>query len=252
VQFISTVPVLDDHVAIGRPHNVRAANAGSDDLVASLDRCGITAATVYHPHAVHFDTRDGNAMLMDAIGRHHNRLWPRFVVNFAAEPTPEAFACTVADAGVRSVLACPKTHLYPLAGWIVDPWLEWLAAEGLGLWLPMDEVDVSELHTVLSRHPRVPVVLTGVHYSHHTLLGPLGRALPNLHLNLARYDVAGGVRRLLDVYGEHRLLFGSNWPTFDAGPYLYYLHQAGLGESALRAITHDNLARLLGLPGGEG
>jgi len=250
VAFRSDVPVLDDLAVLGRPHDTAVTGATADDLVQTLDRYGICGAVVHHPYAVHFDHRAGNALVLDEIGAWRDRLFPRFVVDFSAEPDIGAFAQTVRDAAVRSLIAFPKTHTYPFAPWVVDAGFDWLASTGAGLWVPIDEVDANDLHAVLVRHPRVPVVLTGVHYSHYPLLGPLGRALGNLHLDLARFDVGGGVVKLLDVYGPRRLLFGSGWPQFDPGPYLYYLHRAVPDEATRRAITHDNLARLLRLDDG--
>jgi len=71
--------------------------------------------------------------------------------------------------------------------------------------------------------------------------------LPNLYLDLSRYDIIQGVERLLAHIGSERLLYGSNYPELAVGPYLYYLHHAELPEPVLRALCHDNLARLLGM-----
>lgn len=129
--------------------------------------------------------------------------------------------------------------------WVVDEWLGWIRDTGRTLWISFDEVDPDELHATVTRHPDLQVVLSDGHYRHHAVIWPLMRAIPNLTLELCRYDVAGGVRRLVGTFGAHRFVFGSAYPDLAPEPYLYYLHHTGLDEAALRALCAENLERLL-------
>jgi predicted TIM-barrel fold metal-dependent hydrolase len=72
------------------------------------------------------------------------------------------------------------------------------------------------------------------------------KALEHAHLDLSRFDLANGIERLIGHVGAERLLFGSSFPDVDPKPYLYYLEHCGLPESALQAICHGNLERLIG------
>src|SRR5262249_27987119 len=107
------------------------------------------------------------------------------------------------------------------------------------------EVDADEFHIAVRRHPDVKVILSDGHYSHHAVIWPLMRTLPNVTLELSRYDVAGGVRRLVEAFGAQRFVFGSAYPDLAPEPYLYYLHHSGLEDDALRAVCAENLERLL-------
>jgi predicted TIM-barrel fold metal-dependent hydrolase len=155
------------------------------------------------------------------------------------------FAERVEATGVRAVRAAPRLGRYPFTPWIVDEWLGWLRDTGRALWISLDEVEADALHTTVRRHPDLRLVLADGHYSHHAVIWPVLRALPNVTLELSRYDVAGGVCRLVDAFGTHRFVFGSAYPDLAPEPYLFYLHHAGLDDDALRAVCAGNLERLL-------
>jgi len=242
--FKPDVPVFDGNAALGRRHDQRVRSDSREGVIAAMDRAGIGRALVHTPYAVTYDTQAGNRHLLDLIGG-EARLAPQFVVNFTADAV-EAFAKNVEGAGVRSLRAFPKTHLYPLTPWAVGEWGDWMAGAGVGLWASANEVEPRDLYDVASAWGGLRVVLTDVHYVHHAVLQPLLRGLPNLYVDLSRYDVPNAVERLVARMGPDRLLYGSAFPDLDPAPYLFYLHRCGFDRGTLQAICHDNLVRLLG------
>ena len=243
--FCPRVPVFDGHVALGRRHDTRVACDDPDALTARLQQAGIQRALVYHPHAVFFDTRTGNRMLTQACAD-RPQLEPQWVIHLTLDRPIEHLADNAEAHHVRSLRVTPKTHGIPLTPWILEPWVPWLRSRRLALWVPMDEVDPADLHRSGRAWPDLPIVLVGVHYSHQPMLMALLEALPQLYVDLSRYDVADGVCRLRDRVGAGRLLFGSQFPTFSPEPYLHYLHHADLDDHELRRICHDNLCDLIG------
>ncbi|HZT30237.1 MAG TPA: amidohydrolase family protein [Bryobacteraceae bacterium] len=242
----SDFPVFDCNAALGRRHNRRVAYDRPDDVVRFLAAAGISKALVYHPYAVPFGTMEGNRFLLDAVAG-HPELVPQFVVSFAVDDPDEVRAAAEA-AGVRTLRVFPKSHGYPFVDWIAGPWLEWMARERMALWVPLGrnpEVDIRDLYETARRHPDVPVVLAGAHYSNYAAVWPLLKALDHIHLDLSRFDAANGIERLERHVGLDRLLFGSDFPEVDPKPYLHYLRHCGLEENGLRAICRDNLERLI-------
>ena len=69
--------------------------------------------------------------------------------------------------------------------------------------------------------------------------------LPQLHLELSRYETLGDVEALCAEFGAERLLYGSWYPRYEMGPILYYLHHTTLTEPELAAVCAGNAARLL-------
>jgi predicted TIM-barrel fold metal-dependent hydrolase len=254
LDFKPAVPVFDANVALGRRHDKRVVVDTVEGTLEVMDRSGVDRALVYAPHAATFDSRDGNAMLMEQIGG-ESRLVPQFVCSPAFHRL-NAFAEEVREAGVRSVRMLPGLHNYPFRDWVIGPWLEWLADTRIPLWLPTDwqtglkgvgpfSIDPRDVYDTLKANPGVTAVLCEVRYDDASWALPLLRSLPNLHIEISRFVVTGGIEYLLEAAGEERILFGSRFPDSAMALHLYSLHHSGLGEQTLRAICAGNLDRLL-------
>jgi len=242
--------VLDCNAALGRRYNERVAADTREDLLRAMSEAGISRAVVYNPYSEVWGTMEGNELLLEEIAG-NTCLLPQFVVDFATDDFEEV-SRRVRQAGIRSLRVFPKTHRYPFVHWIADPWLDWMAREGLALWIRMGykfEVEARDLYETATRHPDVPIVLAGSHYSNYSIVWPILKAVKNLVFDLSRFDIPNGVERLIRHIGVGRLLYGSDYPQVDPEPYLYFLHRCGLRPDELRAICHDNLCRLLHLEG---
>jgi len=112
---------------------------------------------------------------------------------------------------------------------------------------------------VLRRHPSLTAVIAHMGMPEYAEFLALARAYPRVHLDTtmaftdftqARMPFPTGLRPQLVELGE-RILLGSDFPNT---PYPYAhqleaLQRLELGEDWLRAVLHDNGARLLGLSG---
>ena len=240
--------VIDCNAALGRRHDRRVLYDRPEDLLRIMDEARIARALVYHPYGIWTGSTDGNRFLLESI-EGQDRLVPQFVVSLATDDM-DRVRREAADAGVRSLRVVPISHGYPFVHWVADPWLEWMAREGLALWIPMGrdaEVDPRDLYDTASRHPDVPIVLAGLYYTDYPSIWPLLRALDHVHVDLSRWDLVGGLERLVDHIGAERILFGSDFPEVDGRSILYQLAHCGLREEQLAAIHHGNIERLLGM-----
>ena len=244
LDFRPSVPVFDANVALGRRHDRRVRVDTVEGTLKAMSRVGVGRALVYSPHAASFDPGDGNLVLLEMIEGE-----PRLVPQFVCIPSDdlESFAAGVKERGVRSVRLLPKLHNYPFRDWVVKPWLRWLAAEDIHLWIPSEQIDPSELHETLTEHRDLNVVLAEVPYRHAAWALPLLRSLPNLHVEMSWFLTTDGVSKLMDAVGDRRILYGSRFPDSAMGPHLYHLHRCGLSESSLAAICSGNLERMLGM-----
>ena len=245
LDFRPRVPVFDANVALGRRHNRRVVSDTTEGLLDAMDSTGVERALVYSPFAEDFDTVDGNALLMEMI-EGQPRLVPQFVANPATESLDD-FAAEVSRRGVRSVRIAPIAHSYPFTDWVAGPWLEWLESEGIPLSIPVDFVDVPQLHDTAKAHPKLNVILAEVHYRHVPWVIPLLRSVHNTYIEMSRFVIANGVARLMDAAGGERVLFGSRFPDSSMGHQIYNLHTNDLDDSTLAAVCAGNLDRLLDL-----
>ena len=243
LHFRPAVPTFDAHVMLGRRHDRPVAVDNAEETIDAMDRAGIDRALVHCPHAIDVSPRDGNEMLMEMIAG-HPRLVPQLVFNPTFDNL-ERFAARVEELGVRSVRIAPDLHGYPFREWVLGPWLEWLAAERIPLWVDVTQFQQVDLHETMSRHPDLKAVLSEAHHGHTSWVLALLRSLPNLHIEISRFSIADGVARLRDAVEDERILFGSRFPDSSMPPMLYVLHHNGLPERTLRAVCAENLERLL-------
>ena len=169
---------------------------------------------------------------------------PRSVCN-ASFDDPASFANDVKERGVRSVRMFPVLHQYPFQEWVVGPWLDWLSAERVPLWIPAEQVEPSMLHDVMKERRDLSLVLSEVHYRHVSWALPLLRSLPNASIEISRFYIADLIPRLIDAVGDQRILYGSRFPDSPMAPHLYNLHRSDLSEASLTSICSGNLDRLL-------
>ena len=257
LNFKPSVPVFDANIGLGRRHYKRVFEDTVEGTLAAMERAGIQRALVYSPHAAYWDPGEGNQLLLDTIEGHPN-LVPQFVANPLDDL--DTFAAQVKEKGVRSLRMLPMLHQYPFRDWAVKPWLDWMAAENIPLWLPTEysthvdqsfgrakDLDPTEVHDTLKAHPDLTAVLTHVESTDFPWAFLLLKSVPNLYLELSRFVNTDGLAIALDAIGEERIIFGSSFPEAAIPPQLYQLHRYGFSDATLKAICAGNLERLLGM-----
>jgi len=245
LDFQPTVPVFDANVSLGRRHNQRVSVDSPEDTLSEMARAGVQRAVVYSPHAVNFDSRDGNNLLLETIESHVG-----FVPQFVGNPTfdnLDEFSSEIAELNIRSVRLAPIPPRYPFQDWILGEWLEWMESEDLPIWIDATHVNPIELHAVIKSHPKAKFLLAEVHYTHLPWAMPLLKSLTNTYIELSRIVSVDGINRLLNLVGSDRILFGSRFPESSMAPQIYSLHLNDLSNEDLTAICAGNLERLLGL-----
>lgn len=185
---------------------------------------------------------------------------------------PEPSVAEYLDEALRAGARCVKAHVqvgdYDPRSPLLDAAWGLLAEAGVPLVIHCGHGPLAGAHTglplfedVLRRHPRLVAVLA------HAGMPEIGTALdlveryPRVHLDTTMVGVeftsagaplpANWTRRLAEV--PDRIVLGTDFPSI---PYAYaeqlraiaaWAEAPGLGEPFLRAVLHDNGARLLGL-----
>jgi len=245
LNFKPRVPVFDANVRVGHRHDELSACADRATLLAEMDRCGVARAVIYHTQTEEISPIDGNQAL-EAWLADDGRLVPQWSIM----PTPDSLAQVQAlhqQGRVTSV----RLHNTWVAGLPFRPWaygemLTWLSEQHIPLWIPLPELDADDLVTTLQAYPDLVTVCVGAHYTHHLLLRPLLRSVPNAYLELSRYEPIGEFEALCKEFGAQRLIYGSWYARYAMGAMLFYLHHIDLSEPELALICAGNLERILG------
>ncbi|MCG8914890.1 amidohydrolase [Actinokineospora sp. PR83] len=183
---------------------------------------------------------------------------------------PEPGVVSYLDAAVRAGARCVKAHVqvgaYDPRDALLDPAWGLLAEAGVPVVvhcghgpLPGEHTGLPVFEEVLRRHPALTAVLAHAGMPELSLALDLLDRHPRVHLDTTMVGVpfttdiaplpADWTRRLADV--ADRVVLGTDFPSI---PYAYaeqvdaiagWAEDPALGEPFLRAVLHDNGARLL-------
>ncbi len=91
------------------------------------------------------------------------------------------------------------------------------------------------------------VVLCEVGYWNFAEVLACGREAPRFHLETHLLDTPEALEMAAEVYGEGRLLLGSNAPETTPGPAIAMVRASRLSEPGKAGVLGGNVARLLGM-----
>jgi predicted TIM-barrel fold metal-dependent hydrolase len=224
------------------------------ELLAEMDRVGISRALVFHAHAAAIDPRQGNQFLMDEIAG-QARLTPAWVLTheFHPEPSPPVAWCDeLLASGVRAARLLPREQLFELRVWNLDNLLDALEERRIPVWVDYGQsgwganpTDWNGLAEVLTAFPKLPVVLVRPDVGSGRRLFALMEQHLNLYIETSYYSVHQGLAEICRLFGARRVLFGSGMPHRAAGPALTAVLYQPLSDEDRRLIAGANLERLL-------
>ncbi|WP_439675325.1 amidohydrolase family protein [Embleya sp. MST-111070] len=245
---------------IGRPWPI-TYRLDEDGRVATLREFGVSAFTsMLYPH------KPAMAAWLNAWSREFAARTPDCLhtATFFAEPDAAKYVREAIDAGAVVF----KAHVQ-VGGWDpTDPLLDdvWgtLADAGVPVVAHCGSGPVPGAHTgpepiarVLARHPRLALIVAHMGMPEYGAFLDLAARYPRVHLDTtmaftefveeaAPFPPADRPR-LLDA--ADRILWGSDFPNIPYGyaDALAALTRVDLGDDWLRAVCHDNAARLFGL-----
>jgi predicted TIM-barrel fold metal-dependent hydrolase len=185
---------------------------------------------------------------------------------FHPEPGVETYVREALEAGARVFKAHVQVGAYDPADPRLTPVWGLLAEAGAPVVIhcgtgpaPGEHTGPGPVARVLARHPRLRLVIAHLGMPEYEEFLGLAERYPEVRLDttMAFTDFtedfmpfpARALPRLADL-GD-RILLGTDFPNIPY-PYLHQLRaleRLGLGPDWLRAVCHDNAARLFGLPG---
>lgn len=264
-ELIDGMLAVDAHCHIGgyegNPHGVQSLTAR--DLLARMDSTGIDRAVVCHfvsPLWSKEDIRQGNDLVLEATGKHADRLSGIAVVNPKMGSLAQEELRRCLEAGLKGVKFQPVLHgFYPVDGPLMDPLME-AAAEAKAVVVIHSDFGARcctpyQVARLATRHPKVTVVMLHMGIVPDTLahVPDIVRSAPNIVVetshtpDLPHAVYVNPVRQL----GPDRVLFGSDGPIVSVEVNLAKLEVAerlyGLTREEKRAILGENAARVFRL-----
>ncbi|MCC6487234.1 MAG: amidohydrolase family protein [Candidatus Hydrogenedentes bacterium] len=244
------VPVIDVHGHIGSWERTTAPVKGPEAFVRSMDRCGIAQFVFSSFAAIHGETTLGNREAAEAVTSYPDRLFAYVVVN------PNYPEDSLAD--VHHYLDGPsnfvglKFHCYLHGAQLHDsgyaPSLSYADEHALAVLVHGGGRD--EWDNVCAKYPRTQFIIA--HACAWDGLDPDGRVLyervrttPNLHVDLSGSAAhRGALRKLIDLVGADKILYGSDFPMFDFAWELARVTLSDIRDDEKRLICGDNARRI--------
>ena len=244
LSFKAKVPVFDANVRVGDRRDEPSPSRTRADLLQEMDRHGVDRALIYHAQGELLSPIDGNRFVQDWLGD-DGRLEAQWIMMPTADSMAQIKAAH-SEGKVRSVrLHNARNYGLPFRTWAYEEMLSWLTEVNIPLWIPLPDMDADELITTLQAFPDLVTVHVGAHYSHHLLLRPLLKLLPNAYVETSRYESSGGFDGLVESFGARRLVYGSWYSRYVMGPMLFYMHKMPISDEELRQICAGNLEKIL-------
>ncbi len=244
-------PVLDAHGHFGPFQKIWFPNRTGDDMVRTLDRCGVKAVVSSHHDALSGDAREGNAKLVrDGLESHPGRVFGYWVWDpFRAEENRAALRGFPPHPGFVGFKIHPTMHRTPMT----DERYKALFAYANVCRVPVlshtwggSEFDGPALiERIASDYPDMPFLLGHSCFGEWDRATALARAHPNVYLELtAAYAVAGVIEKLVTEAGADRVLFGEDLPWFDPMYGIGCVLGADIADEDKRKILYTNAASL--------
>ncbi len=117
--------------------------------------------------------------------------------------------------------------------------------------MQIPDVRVTDVIEVAEVLPEVHIVLGGIKWAEATSQAAKIKPLPNLWLDISHIETVDALRRLIDVYGTERILFGTHTPFFYVRSAIIKLNESQLSAEERERITRRNAEKLLGLNRGD-
>ena len=214
---------------------------------AGISRSLALAVAVDAQHVTHV-----NDFLVSAVSAHPDELWG-FATLHADMDDPGAEVERMMNAGMKGIKLHPDMQHFSLADAGAERLFE--ACEGI---CPMmlhtggrryHNSNPSLIPGILEKHPRLQLICA--HFGGYSEWDEAVRWLPetNVYVDTSSTLFAVGKERvaeLIDRFGEDRILFGTDFPMWNAQPEIEALMSMGLSETALEKIFSANIQKLIG------
>ena len=214
------------------------------DLLAQMDRLGVSRSVVWHAGARdhHADTGNrqllaeiaGEERLVPAFGIGVDMLWTRNGLKHLTE--------AVGSGRVRALRLFPASMRFNVAQ--IAPVIDAVATHKPVLFCDVRELP--EPAALAERFPGLTIVITHSMWGHLPILLDAMRRYPNVHADISWLHSNGTIELLCRQFGAARVVFGLGGRAHQGASIAALLH-AEISDAERELIAHGNLDRLLGL-----
>ncbi|MEW6510944.1 MAG: amidohydrolase family protein [Bacteroidota bacterium] len=228
-------------------------------LLDEMAWCGIQGALITHGLGKEYDPAYGNRKLVHELKKSPRLLgvWSVMPHHTGEMPPPREVVEEMRSHQIRAVKMYPKTHHYFFNEDTCGDLLSELEREeilllvdggfmyGVEVMEPVNQVLLSDLDAVLTRHPDLRVLLQGSRWDSTRFLHTLMTKHRNLYLELSSHQGNRAMEVFAGWFGADRILFGTGALEKSPGAAKAFVDYCTLNDDDKAMIAGGNLARLL-------
>ena len=242
---------FDANACIGqRPFKHKRTRWSTEHLLEDMELAEISGALVSHGLAQSYDPLYGNGRLVAEIKKAPDKLFPLWCI--LPLGSVDFYACgeemlrAMEETGVRAVRLVQGNYSLHEAV-MGETFVALQETKTLTLlsaaWGGGDLF--AFFHELLSRHPRLPVLLTDHTWSQQRHVHRLMQLHENLYIEFSAYQINRGLERYTAEFGDERLLFGTGGTEKSLGAARTFVDYAQIPPESKERIAGGNLRRLL-------
>lgn len=220
-------------------------------LLADMDRCGVDRALVRHGNFKQLGAEAGNRELAELLASDDSGrlcgVWCILPDQCPELPQGEAFFAAMKKHNIRALTLYPDDHLFTPCRWAIGRIMDAAAERRIPVLFETMKNDWNNIYAFVREFPRNRVVIHEYwgKWGHDRQLRPLLENCENVFYSIGGYQVPEGLRDLVELYGAHRILYGSGYPRYNHGTGMLQLKQGGMSDEAVAKIAGKNLEKLL-------
>ena len=221
----------------------------TEDILAEMERCGISAALCYAGPAKDYSPRYGNEWLYEELKK-SPKLYGCYTVcpNQAGEfLSPAEIIADMRSKNMRAARMFPRSHGYSPDEQTMGAVYSALAENGYALFVDNSELDLADVAPILSVHKNLNMVITGVTCGQERMLFGLLERFCRLYFDISCLQTNQLPELMYDRFGWGKVMFGSGMPQQSMGAARAFLDYADVFLPALRDYACGNLCNLLKL-----
>lgn len=248
--------LFDCNVYVGRPMRSVAGEWFDDarSLLHEMDYYCIERALITHYSAreAHPDIGNPETIRLASESRRLVPAWS-FLPSVGRNSDAERFIDIALRSGVRLLRYYPNEYFVTFSENAIGDYLEIMQERLIPLFVDFStdsyggefQTDWESLISVCRSFPNLTVITTEYRIRSNRMLFRALSLCENLRICTSAVWLFKNIEFIVSEFGKHRLIFGTNLPSFDPSIPISMLLYAGVPDETRRAIGRENLNHLL-------
>jgi len=249
---ISMCTLFDSNKCFGNVSGYVQGFRNASDLLANMDRFGISRSLVWNTEARDYSPTWGNCRLLEELKAQDcgERLVPAFTVSpvmLYEENAMDGLIQAMTVNEVRAIRVFPGTLRHSIGQ--IETLIDTLRKLKPVLFFDSKErepLDARELLSLAEKFPDIPIVYMQGMWDELVTMLDLMRHRENILVDTSWLHTPQVIELITEKFGAERMVFGTGYGSHN-GASIAALLYSDISESQRELIGHKNLERLLGL-----